>query len=65
MLNTVIAANAQLARLPVAMCSLQHASNKETVKRVLYFRNGGYFLFYEFLTDSLLPLYAFHIQIVG
>jgi len=51
--------------LAVAMPSLHHSSNKETVKRVLYFRKAGCFLFYEFLTDSLLPLYAFRIQIVG
>jgi hypothetical protein len=51
--------------LPVAMPSLHHLSNKEAVKRALYSRKAGSFLFYEFLTDSLLPLYAFHIQIVG
>jgi hypothetical protein len=50
--------------LPVAMPSLHHLSNKEAVKRALYSRKAGSFLFYEFLTDSLLPLYAFQFQIV-
>ena len=51
--------------LLVAMPSLHHLSNKEAAKRALYFRKAGCFLFYEFLTDSLLPPYVFRIQIGG
>jgi len=50
--------------LPIAMPSLHHWSNKEAVKRALYFHKRD-ICFYDFLTDSLLPPYAFRIQIGG
>jgi hypothetical protein len=52
--------------LPVAMPSLHHWSNKDAVKRALYFHKERQMAsFYDFLTDSLLPPYVFRIQIGG
>jgi hypothetical protein len=41
MLTTVTTANASATMLPVAMPSLHHLSNKETVKRTLYVHKIG------------------------